>query len=758
MLRVRGIVQGVGFRPFVHRIASRLELRGWVRNDPQGVLIVAVGESVAVSELLRTLDEEAPPAAQVTSIETLPSEGMPAVPATGFMILESAAAGATEAGVPPDLAMCGDCRAELLDPINRRFRYPFINCTQCGPRYSILRCLPYDRRSTTMAVFSMCPHCADEYANPASRRFHAQPNACPVCGPEVIFAQDSGKIRGEAALDRAQMVLATGGILAVKGIGGYHLMTDATNELSVRELRHRKQRDEKPFAVMFADLAAAAREVHYTAEEADLLQSPAAPIVLLLRRRESHLASAIAPRNPWIGTILAHTPLQVLMLRTFGRPVVATSGNLSEEPLCTSADEATRRLAGIADAFVHHSCPIEHPADDSVLKIAPRSGRISLRRGRGYAPAPFSLPEQMDGDWLCVGAQMKSTVGVATGNRLVLSPHLGDLTGPAGREVFHRAASVLKSIYGREWTAVVCDRHPDYASTRYAEQLGLPLLAVQHHLAHVLSCLLEHGKEADDVLGVAWDGTGLGEDGTIWGGEFLLLRQRKASRFARLRPFSLPGGDASARDARRTALGLAHTAGRDAFESVAHRLKFRPIDAAILRTMLDRGINSPVTSSMGRWLDAAGALLGLGDLNRYEGQIPLALEAAAFSAGDAREQYPFPLRAVAPGGGAVWEVDWEPCFNELRAAHGSATAESAAALHRGLAQAILVVAQKSQASTVVLSGGCFQNALLLDLASSALHQAGFAVLTHHQLPPNDGGIAAGQALGALWGLSSVELP
>jgi hydrogenase maturation protein HypF len=446
----------------------------------------------------------------------------------------------------------------------------------------------------------------------------------------------------------------------------------------------------------------------------------------------------------------------VLLLSAFGRAVVATSANLAEEPLCTEENEAHHRLSGIADAFLEHDRPIAHPVDDSVVRRSQR-GAILLRRARGYAPSPLRLPGQVEGTWLCVGAQMKNAVGVAFGDQLVLSPHIGDLDAPAARAAFKRTAAMLGRIHGSRFTQVVCDRHPDYASTLHARSSGLPCVGVQHHLAHVLACLLEHGRSPDGVLGVAWDGTGYGEDGTIWGGEFLLLQKGAARRFGRLRPFRLPGGEAAIRDARRTALALAHAAGDPGLWTLGRRLQFSEAEAGLLGTMLTRRINSPVTTSAGRLFDAVGALLGLGCRNSFEGQVPLALEAAAAGYAGAAPVLPFPLRSSAGGSGADVELDWAPLIAALDAGRlaGRDPRELAASFHRALAAGIVSAARAAGVGTVALGGGCFQNALLTDLASSLLEAEGFEVLVPRVLPPNDGAIAAGQALGALLNLTAV---
>jgi len=760
LLRVRGTVQGVGFRPFVHRVATRLGLRGWVRNDSEGVLIRAVGPASTVTALERALRTEAPRAARVERLEVSPTTAPDDGAASPFAIVPSGCGdGPASAAITPDLAICPECRRELLDPADRRHLYPFINCTQCGPRYSIVERLPYDRPNTTMRAFRMCPKCGAEYADQGSRRFHAQPNACPVCGPRVVLrGADGSSLSGAEAIAGAARALSAGRILAAKGIGGYHLMVDAQNEAAVSELRRRKHRDEKPFAVMFPDLDALRLAAEVLEGEASLLGSAAAPIVLLRRRAQAQLAPSVAPMNPWVGAFLPYAPLHVLLLGAFGRPVVATSANLAEEPLCTRVSEAHERLAEIADAFLDHDRPIAHPVDDSVVRPS-KGGPIVLRRARGYAPSPLRLPGTVAGSWLCVGAQMKNTVGVASGDQLVLSPHIGDLDGPSTRAVFKRTAAMLGKIHGSKFTQVVCDRHPDYASTLYARASGLPCVAVQHHLAHVLACLLEHGRRADGVLGVAWDGTGYGEDGTIWGGEFILLQKGAARRFGRLRPFRLPGGEAAIRDARRTALALAHAAGDPALWTLGRRLQFSEAEAGLLGTMLTRRINSPVTTSAGRLFDAAGALLGAGARNTFEGQVPLALEAAAAGHAGAAASLPFPLRSAAQGSGADVELDWAPLVAALDAGRlaGRDTRELAASFHRAMAEGILAVANAAGVGTVALGGGCFQNALLTDLATSLLEEAGFEVLVPRELPPNDGAIAAGQALGALWNLTTVSI-
>lgn len=757
LLRVRGTVQGVGFRPFVLRTARRLGLRGWVCNDAQGVLVRAAGPRTAVDALVGELQTGAPPAARVTAVDR---EHLPAAaprPADGFAIAASEQrAGLVETAAPPELALCADCRRELLEPANRRFGYPFLNCTQCGPRYAIIESLPYDRPATTMRAFPMCASCRKEYDDPADRRYHAQPNACPDCGPQLELTDAAGRTmaRRAEALARASGALREGRIVAVKGLGGFHLMCDATSETAVALLRGRKHREEKPLAVMFRDVAHVNQFADVSAAAEGLLVSPASPIVLVPRRCKTALAGGVAPGNPWIGALVASTPLHVLLLAGVEFPLVATSANLAEEPLCIDDAEARSRLAGIADFFLGHNRAIARPVDDSVIRLTSRGSPIYLRRARGYAPTPFKLPAPVPQPLLCVGAQMKNAIGVASGDRVVLSPHIGDLGNAVTHEAFLRTIDMLTSLHAAPPAAVVHDKHPDYASTRHAAALGLPTIGVQHHLAHVLSCLLEHGAAADDVLGLAWDGTGWGEDGTVWGGEFILLAHGRAKRFACLRPFRLGGGEAAVRDARRTALGLVHAGDAGGFERVAAQFGMRANDHAVLATMLEKGLNSPWCSSMGRLFDAAGALLGLGARNAFEGQMPLAVEAAAWTAART-DVSPLTFGLVRGGSGVAWNIDWRPALPRLLdgAAEAGATAW---AFHHGLAQAAVNVACQAGVGTVVLTGGCFQNALLQELTADALTAAGFRVLVHRELSPNDGSIAAGQALGALWNLTTVE--
>ncbi|HZL45371.1 MAG TPA: carbamoyltransferase HypF [Opitutaceae bacterium] len=791
---VTGTVQGVGFRPFVARLAARLGVCGWVRNDGHGVTIRARAPASVLEDFAVRLRSEVPPAARIAAVTSIPVaeiDRAAEAPGPGFVIVPSASSETPPtAAVTPDLALCDDCRRELFDATDRRHGYPFINCTNCGPRYSILHELPYDRRHTTMAGFRMCPVCQREYEDPADRRYHAQPNACPACGPQVELLDGAGRSLAsrDAALAMAAEALCAGRIVAVKGLGGFHLMVDAANEAAVGELRRRKHREEKPLAVMFPSVDALRAAALVDDEQCRLLSSPAAPIVLVRRRpgvdptgdppaasrrsrREERdqsgpdelprLAESVAPANPWVGALLPYTPLHVLLLEKVGRALVATSGNLSEEPLCTDNAEAQRRLAGIADLFLMHDRPIARPVDDSVVRRAAGT-QVVLRRARGFAPSPFALPSDIGPaePLLCVGGHLKNTVAVTAGNNVVLSPHIGDLSNPVSMDAFRRTVALLGSLYGGRVSRVVCDAHPDYASTRYAQTLGLPVTTVQHHLAHVLACLLEHGGGPERVLGVAWDGTGYGSDGTVWGGEFIVVdrKTRTAQRVASLLPFRLPGGEAAVREPRRSALGLLHeVCGRDQtrLAPLARSLGFGESEIAILLSMLDRDIQVPMTTSAGRLFDGVASLLGMRQRCSFEGQAAMEVEFAADTG--SQEEAGLIMPIIELGERKFWQIDWRPAVAEIRATTGKVPAGLLAArFHAGLARGIVEVAMRVGIQTVVLSGGCFQNARLLDQTSKTLRAAELDVLCHRDLPPNDGGLAAGQALGALWDITSVS--
>ncbi|HSG46992.1 MAG TPA: carbamoyltransferase HypF [Longimicrobiales bacterium] len=756
-LEIQGAVQGVGFRPHVYRLARELGLDGWVVNDHSGVEIEVEGDPGAVERFAGSLLQAPPARARIVEVRQrwLP----PSYPGP-FHIRHSESGGPPTVAILPDLATCPRCLADTLQSGGPREGYPFTNCTECGPRLSIVRELPYDRPNTTMAGFLQCPRCQAEYDDPGDRRFHAQPNACPVCGPHLDWwdargqpaegTADSpvlpGPRRDAGPLRAAARALGEGLVVAVKGLGGFHLMADATNDDAVRRLRARKNREAKPLAVMVRDADAAAALAVVSPEARRLLESPEAPIVLLPARRGSTLAPSVAPGNPRVGVMVAYTPLHHLLLATFGGPVVATSGNRSEEPICVGNEEAAVRLRGIADGFLVHDRPIQRPVDDSVAVVT--GGELQLqRRARGYAPFPVRLPLEAP-PLLAVGGHLKNAVAVTRGRSVFVSQHIGDLENPEALDAFRRTVEDFLRLYRITPAALAHDLHPDYASTRWAREVldpELPRIGVQHHHAHMASVLAEAGEApgAPDAVGIIWDGTGYGTDGTIWGGEFLLGGMGEFSRLAHLRPFPLPGGERAVREPRRSALGLlleAGLVGEAGAETVLDA--FTPEELRVLTRATARGLNAPRTSSAGRLFDALSSLLGLRSANRFEGDAAMALEFAA-DPGEAGT-YVMDL-APLPGGG--WALDWEPLVRAALADRASRVAVPvvAARIHNGMVEGMVRVAEKAGVETVALSGGCFQNQLLKARARHALESRGHRVLVNREVPAGDGGIALGQA-------------
>jgi hydrogenase maturation protein HypF len=750
-IRVRGTVQGVGFRPFVYRLALELGSVGWVLNDSQGVLIQAEGSRSMLEELLRRLTAEAPPLSSIDAVESRP---VSCIGDGSFRVLASPPTGSRQTVVPPDVGACVDCLSEMWDPRDRRYLYPFLNCTNCGPRYSIIESLPYDRPRTSMKRFEMCPACAAEYRDPGNRRFHAQPIACPTCGPSLTFEDADGAALASKgrAVEKATRWLKEGRILALKGIGGFQLLADATNDEAVQRLRVRKQRGRKPFAVMFPNIAAAESAAEVDPLAKSILESPASPIVLLNGRPESTtLAPSVAPQNPRVGVMLPYSPLHHLLLREVARPVVATSGNLSDEPICIDNDEARERLKTLADAFVVHDRPIVRPVDDSVTQVL--RGRLQvLRRARGYAPLAVAAGRPLPAT-LGVGPQLKSTIAVSLGDRVVVSQHLGDLDNAETYAAFRRAVEDLRRFY--EWSPelVAHDMHPEYLSTRYASELGLPTVAVQHHYAHVLSCLADSEIEPP-VLGVAWDGTGYGTDGTIWGGEFLRVDSKDFDRVGHLRTFALVGGDAAVREPRRSAAGiLFELLGERALEAGGAALApFDHVEGPVVAAMLRRSLHVVRTSSAGRLFDGVASLLGLAQRSDFEGEAAMALE---FAAGRVRpgspETDPYPYRVAREDGAFVF--DWGPMVEALVAEREN-TQHAAARFHVTLATGIADIARRVGEPRVVLTGGCFQNRLLTELTLDRLSEAGLEPIVHSRIPPNDGGISVGQ----VWAAARVKTP
>lgn len=755
-IRVHGLVQGVGFRPFVYRLATGLGLTGWVGNVQEGVIIEADGDPDALLDLVSALKQQAPMNACVEEVCAEPV-GRRTVFQT-FRIRESRARGAGTTQMPADLAPCQQCNEELRDPGNRRYRYPFINCTDCGPRYSLIESLPYDRARTAMRHFAMCPRCLAEYHDPASRRFHAEPSACPACGPRITFCQQDGTVLadGEAALSEAASCLTAGGIVALKGLGGFQLLADARNTLAIQTLRERKHRPRQPLAVMFDSLASLWQVCPVSAPEGQLLTGPERPIVLL-HAPDHELAANLAPGRADLGAMLPCTPLHELLLGNLGFPVVATSGNLSGEPIAIDNQEALSRLGRIADGFLVHDRPILRPLDDSVTRVVAGQPQI-LRRARGYSPN-LSLLRSVPSGWGATGGHLKTTMALSTDTGLILSQHLGDMDSVLGREGFVCTADCLQTLFATVPQRWAHDGHPDYFTTRYAQARGNASCAVQHHVAHVAAVMTEHGISGP-VLGVAWDGSGLGDDDTLWGGEFLRLDSQGYERMAHLRRFRLPGGEAAMKEPRRSAFGMLYAL---MGEQVAECEALLPVNSftraerKLLIQSLKAGLNAPETSSAGRLFDAVAALSGICQLASYEGQAAGELEAVRDRDNTVS---PYRFELSAPEAGRPWQLDWGPAVYALLEdiQRRKSVSRISASFHQGLVNAIVAVAKQAKLSRVVLAGGCFQNACLLELTISALEGAGFQVFWPCRIPPNDGGLALGQLAWAAGAIQGREGP
>lgn len=741
-MTIEGIVQGVGFRPFIYRLAKTHSLCGWVRNTPAGVLLEAQGEPDGISGFLEDIRHKAPPLAVLSAVreeELAPAEG------DAFEILESAG-GADSVQIAPDCDVCPDCLRELFDPGDRRYRYPFINCTNCGPRYTIIKGVPYDRPLTTMAEFPLCPECRAEYEDPANRRFHAQPVACPVCGPRLNLVDGAGREVPGDPLRTAVALLKEGKILAVKGLGGYHLAVDACSADAVRELRLRKKRDEKPFALMSPGLDEVGRYALFDDTERRLLEGPEHPIVLLRKRDGNTIDSLVAPLNGYFGVMLPYTPLHHLLLRGNFLALVMTSGNLSDEPIAYLDEEARERLTGIADYYLLHNRRIHVRTDDSVIRVF-QGNPIFLRRSRGYVPRAVVLPSAQK-SVLAVGAELKGAVCLTRGDRAFMSQHIGDLQNDAVLKSLDETVRHLEQVLRIKPEIIAHDLHPDYLSTVYAREIpDLLRVGVQHHHAHLASCMAENGLEGD-VIGVIFDGTGLGTDGTIWGGEFLFGGYGSFSRKGHFRPVSLPGGDAAVREPFRMALSYLYTAYGDSLFrlELPFMEEISASDRKLFLAMLERRINSPLSSSCGRLFDGVAALIGLRSRVTYEGQAAIELEALA-EQGRAKEPYPFVLRE---GEGVM--VDFAPMIRALvdDVANGADRAEMAGKFHGTIASAVAEVCGRIRVNTgvdrVALSGGVFQNKLLSERVHDLLAGSGFKVFVQRLVPPNDGGLALGQAI------------
>jgi len=736
---IRGAVQGVGFRPFIYRLATELNLLGWVNNSTQGVFIEVEGPRPALDEFLLRVPREKPAIAFVQSME---SSFADAVGYTSFDIRESTS-GEKTALVMPDVATCPDCLREIRDPKNRRYRYPFTNCTNCGPRFTIIEELPYDRPRTTMKGFTMCPECAREYKDPADRRFHAQPNACPLCGPHLELLTNDGHLLGayDEALRKAIDAIECGQIVAVKGLGGFHLMVDARNNAAVQLLRTRKHREEKPFALMMPSLDAVRAECEVSPLEEQILTSTESPIVLLRRLKRTSLSGLVAPGNPYLGVMLPYTPLHHLLLEQLGFPVVATSGNASDEPICITNQEAQERLSSLADLLLVHDRPILRHADDSIVRVV--AGRqLIMRRARGFAPLPVMVKDELP-PVLGVGAHQKNTVALAVGKQVFISQHIGDLETEQAFGAFRSVIGSLEKLYESRPQTIACDMHPNYLSSEYAHARDEHPVEVQHHYAHVLACMAENEMDAP-ALGVAWDGSGYGTDDTVWGGEFLKITAEGYERIAHLRTFPLIGSEKAVREPRRCALGILHEMSGENLRELKELHPLRGIneqDLNILLKMLARGLNSPRTSSIGRLFDAVASLVGLRQVARYEGQAAMELEYEA-TRDHATTFYDFSLENGV--------LDWAPMVQSILddSANGFEVSHISRKFHNTLAEMIAEVAVSSGESKIALSGGCFQNRLLTETTIEKLQARGLRPYWHQRVPPNDGGIALGQIVAA----------
>lgn len=760
-ITVHGIVQGVGFRPFVYELARRCELSGFVLNRSGVVSIEIEGPEHNLDAFLSALRNEAPPLAR---IERVVCENLPPQNSAAFEILGSDWAPFESIFVSPDAATCAACLAELFDPADRRYRYPFINCTHCGPRLTIIESAPYDRERTTMQTFAMCPACAEEFHNPADRRFHAQPIACPDCGPRCELRAADGSLvpAADPTADPITTLAATiskGGIAAVKGLGGFHLACDATNPVAVQRLRQRKHRDEKPLAVMVADLATVRDFCEIDEAEEFLLLSPAAPIVLLRKRGNGKpIAEAVAPGNPHLGVMLPYTPLHHLLLHACGHPLVLTSGNQADEPIAQDNQDALTRLAGIADQFLLHDRAIHVRCDDSVTRVAD-GVELPVRRSRGYAPQPVPLPLPCRVPTLAVGGQMKGTFALAQADQAIVSHHLGDLDHLAAYQAFERDVKLYEQLFEITPELIVHDLHPEYAATQYArrlaEQTGIATLAVQHHHAHLASCLAENGLD-EPVIGVTFDGTGYGTDGAVWGGEFLIGGLAQFERAAHLRYVGMSGGAQAIRQPWRMA--VAHLLDAGIPPAFPRELAVTPNEIETIERMLACGFNSPQTSSMGRLFDTVAALIGLKSEVSFEGQAAMQLEALATATlasctsaeTDKLRAQQYPVEIACSSAETAWQIDTRSLIRAIASDmhHGREPGQVAVQFHHWVVEMVATMCERlrrqTQLAAVVLSGGVFLNALLTTALMKRLEELGFRVYRHRVVPPGDGGLCLGQ--------------
>jgi len=747
-ITIEGIVQGVGFRPFIYNLAKSHNLKGYVLNNPQGVQIEVEGKSIDLRRFLKAIHETLPPHAHIISFE---EERLPPFNFTDFEIRKSTIQEDRTVLISPDLATCENCLEELFNPMDRRYHYPFINCTNCGPRYTIIDDIPYDRPHTSMKTFRMCPDCQSEYDDPSNRRFHAQPNACWQCGPKPKLIDSTKKVVDTPdPIKKAVELLTQGSILAIKGVGGFHLSVDATKDQSVRRLREMKLREEKPLAIMSPNVETIRTFAKLSPEDEKLLQSPSAPIVLLAKREDFPLSPMVAPHNPYIGVMLPYTPLHHLLLKGNFTALVMTSGNLRDEPIVIDNYEALKRLGKSVDFFLIHNRDIYLRSDDSVIRtfmLDDKRKELITRRARGYIPHPLFLQEELF-PLLAVGGDMKNTICLNRGRTAFLSQHIGEMSYRETYDFFLRTIEHMKRIFEIEPQAIACDLHPRYSTTRYAHsQKRLPVLEVQHHHAHIVSCLAENGIK-EKVIGVAFDGTGYGTDGKVWGGEFLLVDYASCKRVAHLTYLPLPGGEQAIRDPWRMTLSYLATFSYSEIEEldleVLHKRSDKEMD--IVLKLIRSRFNSPLTSSMGRLFDTVSALLGICEKSTYEGQAAMELEMAMN--GDTEEYYSFLYQQEEK----CLTINPSPLIRGMLSdiKQNKSPGYISSKFHNSIVTMILHICHTLKSewglNRVALSGGCFQNTYLLSKSIKKLMSAGFEVFYHQKVPPNDGGISLGQAL------------
>ncbi|MFY0609553.1 MAG: carbamoyltransferase HypF [Candidatus Atelocyanobacterium thalassa] len=746
---IKGIVQGVGFRPFIYKLSIKLDLKGIVINSGSGVIVEVEGNKYNLQSFLLKIHEEKPVISKIDIIKviTLKPVGYPTFE------IKNSINDKKNVTVPPDLATCQDCLEEISDPNNRRYLYPFTNCTNCGSRYSIILGLPYDRSQTSINKFTMCKFCKEEYKDSLGKRFHSQVNFCPYCGPELKLLNNKGQILSYSleALRQCINELKAGKIIAIKGLGGFQFITNARNINSVNKLRKYKNRPAKPFALMYSSLEAIRTDCQISLLEKELLISPQAPIVLLKRKTNNSLNCNIAPNNPYLGVMLSSTSLHYLLLKELNFPLIVTSGNINSEPICIEEGEAIQSLGPIADSFLVHDLPIIRPIDDSVVRII--QGRKSfIRCARGYAPISLMMNKQLYSNYkkfinipnvLAVGSHTKNTVAILKNNQIFVSQHIGELSTLKTFESFKNTINSLKALYQFKPQIIVCDKHPDYVSSHFAKAQKLPLGKVQHHYAHVLSCMLDNQLKPP-VLGIAWDGTGYGNDSTIWGGEFILVLNNYYERIAHFHPFKLPGGDKAIKDSKRSALGMLYEISnfKDNLE-LSFLKEFSKQELSLLQQMLSLNINTFLTTSVGRLFDGVAAILGICYENTFEGQSSMMLEHATISS-ETEDSYTYTIRETK----YPYIVDWKPIIKEIiqdllsKVPYG----EISVKFHNTLAEIIVDIAKISQIKNILLTGGCFQNKYLTERVIFRLEQENLVPFFHKHIPSNDGGIALGQII------------